>query len=226
MPLSNADKVYAKECRVGHNLEKYLSPPSPTQELVVLSKQEVGPYKKARLLPTTDDEREAAYISALDNMSKFFIAKGFESYVSDSGALMVGKGNFLLDAKVTENDGRTAYVTSSPTYNPLKAGTRESKATIITTRTLMKARRILRVAVNGGAQTVPIFIELRKNIQDPELHICKSIMFVLETAMDQSTSLGKNIRDRTFMKDVPAEWLPSPGDYDALFGIDHPPVLE
>lgn len=181
----------------------------------VYSERKIGP---ARKLPTTEEEREHAYQVAFARLSKFFEKSGFESYVSDFGTLMVGKGNFTMDVKLVENDGRIAYVTSGKNYNPNKAGTKESKATVVTSRTVMQARKLLRITTTGS-QSIPIFVELRKNIPDPELHICKSVLFVLQEALQSGSTLNTSLRDRTFLRDVPAEWLPKPGEYDQLFGI-------
>lgn len=188
----------------------------------------VGPAKPSRKLPENDEERAQAYFDALAVMEQFFKANGFESYVSEGGTLMVGKGSFLLDAKIVPNDGRTAYVTSGPKYDPTKAGKKGSGATIITSRTVMKASTLLRITAAGKMCGRPIFVELRKNIQDPLVHICKSILFVLQDAIDPHSALGREIRDVSALKDVPSEWLPKPGDYDALFGIpqDEMPLLE
>lgn len=194
----------------------------------IVGSTEIGPVKPTRKLPTNDEERAAAYCEALTVMEAFFKKNGFESYVSDGGTLMVGRGPFLLDAKIVPNDGRTAYVTSGPGYNPTKAGTKESGATVITSRTLMKASTLLRVSVTNRMSAKPVFVELRKNIQDPLAHICKSIMFVLQDALDPHTSIGREIRDVSALKDVPPEWLPKPGDHDLLFGLpqEDMPMLE
>jgi hypothetical protein len=170
-------------------------------------------------LPETDEERAEAYFSALGRLEHFFKAAGYDSYVSEGGTLMVGKGAFLLDAKIVPNDGRTAYVTSGPKYDPTKAGKKGSGAVVITSRTIMKASTLLRVTVSCRQTANPIFVELRKNIQDPELHICKAVLFILQDALDKKTALGATIRDVSALKDVPPEWLPRPGDYDALFAI-------
>lgn len=173
----------------------------------------------ARKLPATDEERAEAYFRALARLVEFFTRNGYEAYVSEGGTLMVGKGKFLLDAKIVPNDGRTAYVTSGPGYNPDKAGKKDSGATVITSRTVMKASNLLRVTVSSRQTANPIFVELRKNISDPELHICKSVLFVLQEALDKSTAIGASIRDVSSLKDVPPEWLPRPCDYDQLFGV-------
>jgi hypothetical protein len=197
-------------------------------EVVIADRLEVGPPKPERKLPTNDEERAEAYFSALARLEAFFKTQGFESYVSDGGTLMVGKGSFLLDAKIVPNDGRTAYVTSGPKYDPTKAGKKDSGATVITSRTVMKASNLLRVTVSSRMTGRPIFVELRKNIADPEAHICKSVLFVLQDALNSRSVLGREIRDVSALKDVPAEWMPRPGDYDQLFGLpqDEIPMLE
>lgn len=194
----------------------------------IVGSMDVGPVKPKRKLPENDEERAQAYMDALAVMEQFFKTNGFESYVSEGGTLMVGKGPFLLDAKIVPNDGRTAYVTSGPKYDPTKAGKKDSGATVISSRTLMKASTLLRVSVSNRMSAKPIFVELRKNIKDPLAHICKSIMFVLQDSLGPHTALGREIRDVSALKDVPPEWLPKPGDYDALFGLpqDEMPMLE
>lgn len=189
---------------------------------------DVGLTKPERKLPENDEERAAAYISALARLEAFFRLSGYESYVSEGGTLMVGKGRFLLDAKIVPNDGRTAYVTSGPGYDPTKAGKKESGATVITSRTMMKASNLLRITVSSAQTANPIFVELRKNIADPELHICKSVLFVLQDALDKKTALYATLQDVRHLKDVPPEWLPKPGDWDELFGQaeDAPILLE
>jgi hypothetical protein len=130
---------------------------------------------------------------------------------------MVSKGQFTMDAKIVDNNGSTAYVTSGPSYNPAKAGTKESKATVITSRTLMKARRLLRIMV-GRNQSVPIFVELRKNIIDPEVHILKAVIGTVQEALDPNHALAREIGSMKALKDVPTDWLPKPGEYEELFG--------
>lgn len=185
----------------------------------VARRMDVGPPRGVRKLPENDEERAEAYISALARLESFFKLSGYQSYVSEGGTLMVGKGRFLLDAKIVPNDGRTAYVTSGPGYNPLKAGTKDSGATVITSRTVMKASNLLRITVSSAQTANPVFVELRKNIQDPELHICKSVLFVLQDALDKKTALYATLQDVRHLRDVPPEWLPKPGDWDELFGL-------
>jgi len=197
-------------CQNGHSL---------SMAVAVAERMDVGPAKPSRKLPETDEERAQAYIDALARLEAFFKLSGYESYVSEGGTLMVGKGRFLLDAKIVPNDGRTAYVTSGPKYDPTKAGKKDSGATVVTSRTLMKASNLLRVTVSGNQTANPIFVELRKNIADPELHICKSVLFVLQEALDNKTALYATLKDVSHLKDVPPEWLPKPGDYDELFGL-------
>lgn len=174
--------------------------------------------KPERKLPETEEERQEAYNVAFARLSKYFEQQGFTSYVSDFGTLMVGKGRFTMDVKIVDNDGSTAYVTSGRGFNPDKAGTKESGAQVITSRTVMKARELLRITVTG-TQSLPVFVELRKNIADPELHICKSVLFVLSQATENGSAMNSALKDTKFLGAVPAEWLPKPGDYDALFGV-------
>ena len=216
MKLSQANLALGK-CGLDHPLPLA---GLPGGAVVQYEKKEVG---EARKLPTNDEEREHAYNCAFARLSKFFEQQGFESYVSDFGTLMVGKGRFTMDVKLVENDGRVAYVTSGRNYDPNKAGTKDSKATVISSRTVMQARKLLRITTTGS-QSIPIFVELRKNIPDPELHICKAVLFVLQEATQSGSALNNSLRDRSFLKDVPAEWLPKPGEHDALFGI--PPGTE
>lgn len=204
------------------NLDHPLPLDAPAKAIEVYSEKKV--HEEARKLPTNDEEREHAYQCAFAKLSKFFEQQGYESYVSDFGTLMVGKGRFTMDIKLVENDGRTAYVTSGRNYNPGKAGTRDSKATVVTSRTVMQARRLLRITTTGS-QSVPIFVELRKSIPDPEVHICKAVLFVLQEALHPGSALNNSLHDRTFLKDVPPEWLPKAGEHDALFGLPSAPGL-
>ena len=209
MKLCDLDRK-TQRCANGHSL---------SLEVEISGRMDVGPPKPERRLPETDEERAEAYISALARLEAFFKLSGYESYVSDGGTLMVGKGRFLLDAKIVPNDGRTAYVTSGPGYDPTKAGKKDSGATVITSRTVMKASNLLRITVSRQQTANPIFVELRKNIKDPELHICRSVLFVLQDALDRKTALYATLQDVRHLKDVPPEWLPKPGDYDELFGL-------
>ena len=211
----SAEDNFNGRCHSGHELPAL--PPSGSTG-AELQSWAGNVSKEIRKLPITDEEREHAYQVAFARLSKFFEQKGFETYVSDFSTLMVGKGNFALDVKLVENDGRVAYVTSGKNYNPNKAGTKDSKATVISSKTVMKSRRLLRITTTGS-QSIPIFVELRKNIADPELHICKAVLFVLQEALQPGSALNTSLQDRTFLRDVPAEWLPRPGDHDSLFGI-------
>jgi len=225
VPLNAADKTYAKQCRNGHDLEKVgLAPDEHTistgKEMQVWQVDREGGVSKGvkRKLPETEEERQEAYKIAFARLSKFFEQQGFVAYVSDFDTLMVGKGRFTMDVKIVENNGRTAYVTSGANYNPNKAGTRESGAQIVTSRTVMKARELLRITVTGS-QSLPIFVELRKNIPDPELHICKSVLFVLQQATTGGSALNSALQNTKFLSNVPPEWVPKPSEYDALFGV-------
>lgn len=214
---------YCPEC--GAKLsekEKYenrcLACAKPT-ELAIVGKTDVSLALSRRKLPTNDEERAEAYFRALSLLELFFRSQGFDSYAPDNGTLMVGKGLFLLDVKIVPNDGRTAYVTSGPKYNPTKAGKKDSGATVITTRTVMKASNLLRVSVSDKMSASPVFVELRKNIPDPLVHICQAVMAVFQESLNPNSGIGREIRDVSVLKDVPPEWLPGPGQYDELFGI-------
>lgn len=212
-------------CGNGHRLAAPTVAPdehiiSSGKEMQVWQVNNEGSVSKStkRKLPETEEERQEAYKIAFARLSKFFEQQGFVAYVSDFDTLMVGKGRFTMDVKIVENNGRIAYVTSGAGYNPNKAGTRESGAHIVTSRSVMKARDLLRITVTGS-QSLPIFVELRRNIPDPELHICKSVLFVLQQATTGGSALNSALQDTKFLANVPPEWMPKPGDYDQIFSI-------
>lgn len=185
-------------CPAGHKL--------PTEALPALDVA----VRQDRKLPTTREERVAAYSNAIKRLAEIFRRFGFFVMNESAFACTAEKGPLVIDFKTEDNTGRIAYVTSSAAYNPEKAGKNESGATIQKGRKLFTSRDLLRVTV-AGKQSIPIFLELRQNIADPELHICKGVMFVLRLALDRDSALHKALRNVDFLKDVPKEWLPAPG---------------
>ena len=200
--LTNEEKERSR-CSNGHSL---------SLSVVLASEHRPDPTKNQRKLPETEEERAAAYMSALARLERFLTSKGFTSYVSEGGTLMVGRGKFLFDAKIVPNDGRQAYVTSNANYRPDKAGTRESGATIITTRSVMQASVLLRVTATSLQTGKPVYLELRKNIPDPEALICKTVLGILEEALRAGSQLHGELNSTAALRDVPPEWLPSPDD--------------
>ena len=181
---------------------------------------EVERAKVKRALPATRNDRLQAYGAALRRLEDIFKVLGFEVVTAscpEHASLMVQAGAMHMSIKIGENKGNIAYVTSGMNYDPTLAGRRGSNASIHTSRTEMKARDLMQIVVTG-VQSVPIFVELRQSIPDPELHICKMAMFVLDQAASKDSRVGRIMRDTSVLKNIPTEWLPKPGDAERLFG--------
>lgn len=173
--------------------------------IAVRPETEVGQVKQKRKLPTTPEERVEAYHLAMQDLSALFKASGCQILNEGDLALTIFKRSLTMDIKVMENKNIVG-VTSGLHYDPTKAGTKESGATITKGRDLLKSRHLLRVTVSG-IQSLPTFFELRQNIEDPELHICKAVMFVLQLAIDRNSALYKELSSTKCLQDVPSEWL-------------------
>lgn len=159
-------------------------------------------------LPAAVEEKHP-FDTAFDKLAQFFQTMECNVlYDPNTRALTMSKGSLILDCKVMENRN-VVHVTSSRDYNPEKAGTKESRAKITNARSELKARHVMRVVVTGK-QSVPIFVELRKNLLDPERSIIQGVMFVLQSALDRNSTLHQTLIDGKFLEDVPKEWLPDP----------------
>jgi hypothetical protein len=147
--------------------------------------------------------------SAFYKLAHFFKTVGCGVAYEGDRVITATKGMMVLDFRVMENKN-IAHVTSGPKYRPDKAGTKESGAIINKGRDYMKSRNLLRITITGQ-QSIPVFLELRKNLPDPEHSICQAVLLVLRLAMEKESDLRKQLLSTEHMKDVPQEWLPSPG---------------
>ena len=55
-------------------------------------------------------------------------------------------------------------------------------------------------------------------------------MFIMQNATDSSSEMNAQLRDTSFLEDVPTEWLPAPGDelqFPEIAGLktEEPPKL-
>lgn len=206
--LTEAEKAQSR-CSNGHSL---------SLSVVLASETARGEDKSSRKLPENDEERAAVYESALARLEQFLSSKGFTTCVSEGNTLRIERGRFLFDAKIVPNDGRQAYVTSSPDYRPEKAGTKESRATVVTTRSVIQARSLLRITATTLQTGKPIYLELRKNIPDPETVICKTVLNTLMEALEAGRRLRAELSSTAALRDVPPEWLPAPDDENMKIG--------
>lgn len=172
-----------------------------------------------RKLPTCREERIEAYNSAIKRIAAFLRdGLNFNVMVLDTGAFAAEKKLFGIELKLEDNQagGRMAYVTSNPEFDPTKEISKDNRPGIVTKgrawqRSQLHSRDLLRVTITG-TQSLAVFVELRQGIPDPEKHIIKSVMFILQNATDQDSDMNRQLRDTSFLKDVPSNWLPKDGD--------------
>ena len=187
-------------------------------QLVTYDSQPVAACSE-RKLPTCREERIEAYHSALRRFGAF-LRDGlkFTVMVMEDGAMMAEKKRFGIELKLEDNQagGQMAYVTSNPDFDPSKEIGKDNRPGTVKKgrawqRSQLRSRDLLRVVVTG-TQSLAVYVELRQNIADPERHIIKAAMFILQNALDGASEMNQQLRDVSFLKDVPSEWLPTPGD--------------
>ena len=184
-----------------------------------------------RQLPRNREERRMAYGAALRDLQELLSRGGFHTMCEvdqseEHPSLSVSRGRFSMLLKVMENTGtNVAYVTSNVNYDPSKAGTPESKATIRTGRDLFASKEILQVTVTGQC-SVTTFVELpQQGLPDPQLHIVKSVFFIMHEASRQDSALAQAMRHIARIPGCPSEWLPpETTEAERMLGINSNPV--
>lgn len=172
-----------------------------------------------RNLPTCREERIEAYHAAIKRIAAFLRdGMKFTVMVMEDGAFMAEKKRFGIELKLEDNQvgGRMAYVTSNPDFDPTKEISKDNRPGIVKKgrawqRSQLHSRDLLRVTVTG-TQSLVVYVELRQSIPDPEKHIIKSVLFIMQNAADQDSEMNRQLRDTSFLKDVPPAWLPKDGD--------------
>jgi hypothetical protein len=188
-------------------------------EITRYESQPVSIPATGRKLPTCREERIGAYCSAIRRLGAF-LEEGFKfnTLAAEDGSLVTERKRFSIELKLEDNQagGRMAYVTSNPDFDPTKEISKTNRPGIVKKgrawqRSQLHSRDLLRVTVTG-TQSLVVYVELRQNIKDPEQHIIKSVMFIIQNASDENSEMNRQLKDTSFLKDVPAEWLPTHDD--------------
>lgn len=121
---------------------------------------------KSELRPSTTISEKAQRIQDMYKgvrMAKEYLQRlGFE-LVTDATLTASGQlGPLLVDFKIASEVPNVAYVTSSPAFDPKKAGTRESGAGIYHLRDAISGHFFLQVNINtnDGLGGMPVFVPL------------------------------------------------------------------
>ncbi len=163
-----------------------------------------------RCRPASDTERLCAYQDGVRRCIELMTGIGFVCLESSSAGATLEDKSLIIDFSVVENKNYVV-VTSSEDYDPLKAGEKESKATVKSFKSEIGTQYCFRV-IAGFNQSVPILVPLSKSIDDPSGYILKSLLAVLSSLSDQNSALKRAISSTDHLKDVPREWLNARAD--------------
>lgn len=144
---------------------------------------QVVPAKKKGL--PTRMERIEMFRDGIHASVELLKALGFHEIVSQDERTALceaalAKGEIFLDFKVVRPED-IAFVTTSKLYNPDKAGTEESNATIINGADEIRSDYALRTVLSFK-ESIPVFRELFRNDLEAHKTIVKTVLGLLRQA--------------------------------------------